>query len=165
MSDFANDRSLYVSLRLGGTLPPISFLKIGGQLEDSVGSVSYLVDLLPTNSKVIVESGEMRYRTQYSSNYLFRNVRIRDDITGSDDVRIYTPLTRQEQREPREEDKEVARQLLDHLNEHIERYHHVIWWRMSPDRRYMLLDGFEAPNSGGRSVASVVENKLCWTCR
>ena len=102
----------------------------------------------------------MRYRTQYSSNYLFRNARIRDDITGSDDVRIYTPLTRHEQRKPREEDKEVARQLLDHLNEHNERYHHVIWWRMSPDRRYMLLDGFEAPNSGGRSVASVVENKL-----
>ena len=72
MSDSANDRSLYVSLRLGDTLPPlrrsdISFIKIGGQLEGSVGSVSYLVDLLPTNSKVIVESGEMRYKTQYSS--------------------------------------------------------------------------------------------------
>ena len=38
MSDFANDRSLYVSLRLGDTLPPlrrsdISFIKISGQLE------------------------------------------------------------------------------------------------------------------------------------
>jgi hypothetical protein len=31
---------------------------------------------------------------------------------------------------------------------------------MSPDRRYMLLDGFEAPNSAGRSVASVVDNTL-----
>ncbi len=31
---------------------------------------------------------------------------------------------------------------------------------MSHDRRYMLLDGFEAPNSGGRSVASVVDNEL-----
>ena len=31
---------------------------------------------------------------------------------------------------------------------------------MSDDRRYMLLDGFEAPNSGGRCVASVVENEL-----
>ena len=31
---------------------------------------------------------------------------------------------------------------------------------MSPDRRYMLLDGFEAPNAGGRSVASVVDNTL-----
>ena len=56
--------------------------------------------------------------------------------------------------------KELARQLLDHLNENIERYHHVIWWRMSPDRRYMLLDGFQAPHAAGRSVASVVENEL-----
>ena len=31
---------------------------------------------------------------------------------------------------------------------------------MSKERRYMLLDGFEAPNSSGRSVASVVDNTL-----
>ena len=36
----------------------------------------------------------------------------------------------------------------------------MIWGRTSDDRRYMLLDGFEAPNSGGRSVASVVDNEL-----
>ena len=34
--------------------------------------------------------------------------------------------------------------------------HHLLWGRTSNDRRYMLLDGFEAPNAGGRSVASVV---------
>jgi hypothetical protein len=28
-------------------------------------------------------------------------------------------------RRPREEDKELARRLLDHLNENIERYHHA----------------------------------------
>ena len=31
---------------------------------------------------------------------------------------------------------------------------------MDPNRRYLLLDGFVAPNAGGRSVASVVENRL-----
>src|SRR4029078_7716674 len=39
-------------------------------------------------------------------------------------------------------------------------YHKAIWWQMDPDRRFMLLDGFVAPNAGGRSVASVVENRL-----
>ena len=31
---------------------------------------------------------------------------------------------------------------------------------MDPNRRYMLLDGFDAPRSGERSIASVVENRL-----
>ena len=31
---------------------------------------------------------------------------------------------------------------------------------MDPDRRYMLLDGFVAPQAGGKSVASVVENRV-----
>ena len=109
---------------------------------------------------MIVESGSLRYRTAHLADALFRDSFIRNDLTGYDDVRIETPLNRQELRNPREEDKERARNLLDHLNEHIERYHHVIWGLMSADRRYMLLDGFEAPNSGGRSVASVVENEL-----
>ena len=63
----------------------------------------------------------MQYRTKYSSDYLFRNARIQNDIKTSDDVRIFTPLNRQELRNPREEDKELARNLLDHLNENIER--------------------------------------------
>ena len=31
---------------------------------------------------------------------------------------------------------------------------------MDPNRRYLLLDGFVAPGSGDRSIASVVENRL-----
>ena len=31
---------------------------------------------------------------------------------------------------------------------------------MDPNRRYLLLDGFVAPDAGGRSVASVVENRV-----
>jgi hypothetical protein len=69
-------------------------------------------------------------------------------------------LSRQELRRPREEDKEYANSLLKHLNDHLEHYHRAIWVSMDAQRRYMLLDGFIAPNSGGRSVASVVENRM-----
>ena len=164
LSNFVNDRQLSVSLRLDDALSGIArknikFIKIS-EFALINGVYISLFDVLPGSSRVIVEGGNMSYRTRHSSGYLFRNGNIRNDITGSDAVRIYTPLNSAELRNPREEDKERARRLLDNLNENIERYHHALWWRMSPDRRYMLLDGFEAPHSGGRSVASVVENRL-----
>lgn len=164
LSNFVNDRVLSVSLRLGSALNGIArknikFIKIS-EFAFLGGIFVPLFDVLPGNSRVIVEGGSMSYRTQFSSDYLFRSGNIRNDLTGSDSVRIYTPLNAQELRNPREEDKERARRLLDHLNENIERFHHILWRFMSPDRLYMLLDGFEAPNSGGRSVASVVENRL-----
>ena len=161
LSNFTNDTPLAVSLRLSGAVPPVArkdikFIKIS---EFAFPGVLF-ANVLPANSRVIVDGGQISYRTKYSSGYLFRSGRVANDLTGSDSVRVYTPLTLEELRKPREEDKELARRLLDHLNENIERYHHALWWRMSPDRRYMLLDGFEAPNSGGRSVASVVDNTL-----
>ena len=161
LSNFTNDTQLAVSLRLSGAVPPVArkdikFIKIS---EFAFPGIPFL-NVLPANSRVIVDAGQISYRTKFSSGFLFRSGRIANDLTGSDSVRVYTPLTLQELRKPREEDKELARRLLDHLNENIERYHHALWWRMSPDRRYMLLDGFEAPNSNGRSVASVVENTL-----
>ena len=163
LTTFANDQSLYVSLRMGANLPPVTraeikALIISARLE--LPGLPFVIDVLPAGSRVIVESGSLRYTTAHLADALFRDSFIRNDLTGYDDVRISTPLNRQELRNPREEDKERARNLLDHLNEHIERYHHVIWGLMSQDRRYMLLDGFEAPNSGGRSVASVVDNEL-----
>ena len=164
LSNFVNDRVLSVSLRLDNALSGIArknirFIKIH-EFALIGGVYIPLFNVLPANSRVIVEGGHMAYRTQFSSDDLFRSGNIRNDLTGSDAVRIYTPLNARELRNPRDEDKERARRLLDHLNENIERYHHALWWRMSPDRLYMLLDGFEAPNSGGRSVASVVENRL-----
>ncbi len=161
ISDFKNDRRLYVTLNPADELPPITrkdikYIKISNRNEEGVA----LEDLLPTGSRVIVESGNMRYRTNHHSGYLFRNSRIKNDLTTQDDVRLFTPLTHRELRNPKQEDKESARLLLDYLNEHIERFHHIIWWRMSPDRRYMLLDGFQAPGGIGRSVASVVDNEL-----
>lgn len=163
VSTFANDRSLSMSLRMTTSLPPvrrvdIKAIRIDARLD--LPGFPFVFEVLPAGSRVIVESGSLRYRTAHMSGALFSNAFIRNDLTGTDDVRIETPLNRQELRNPREEDKELARNLLDHLNENIERYHHALWGRMSDDRRYMLLDGFVAPNSGGRSVASVVENEL-----
>lgn len=162
VSDFVNDRALYVSIRLASELPPIARKDIKYiEISDTSGILGLpFFQILPTGSKVIVESGTMRYRTKFSSGTLFRDSRVQNDLTGGDAVRIFTPLSRDELRNPREEDKELSRNLLAHLNEHIEPFHHWIWKEMSEHRRFMLLDGFEAPNSGGRSVASVVENEL-----
>ena len=69
-------------------------------------------------------------------------------------------LTRDEKLDPKKEDTDLVKKLIDHLNEFVEHYHQVIWWRMDPNRRFMLLDGIIAPHSKGKSVASVVENRL-----
>ena len=53
----------------------------------------------------------------------------------------------------------AVQDLLQHLNEHIEHYHKVIWWYMDRDRLFMLLDGFYVPGTPGVSIASVVERE------
>lgn len=162
VGDYADDRPLYVSLNMEGSLPSLRRRDVKYiEVSDISGLLGLaFLQLLPAGSKVLVESGTLRYRTKYSSGYLFHGARIMNDIVGGDEARIFTPLSREEMRNPKEEDKELARNLLDHLNEHIEHFHHQIWYRMSEHRRYMLLDGFIAPNAEGRSVASVVENEL-----
>lgn len=81
-------------------------------------------------------------------------------IRAGNGATLYTPLDEWEQRSPRLEDIRLSAELIEHLNANLEYYHHAIWWTMDPNRRYMLLDGYEAPNAGGRSVASVVDNSL-----
>ncbi|MGN2390370.1 hypothetical protein [Pelomicrobium sp. G1] len=164
VSDFRNDQPLYVSLRLNASLPPlrrdrIKFIKVDTTVDTKAGPRN-IDTLLPTGSKVIVHSGQMGYRTRHIAHDLFNQSRILNDLSGTDGVLIFCPLARPELRRPREEDKEYANSLLKHLNDHLEYYHRAIWWSVDPQRRYMLLDGFIAPNSGGRSVASVVENRL-----
>ena len=86
--------------------------------------------------------------------------RVDNDLGENDTVEMPTRLDRTETRNPREEDRTLSGRLLNHLEEHVEYYHQAIWLAMDPNRRYLLLDGFIAPNAGGRSVASVVENRL-----
>ncbi|MBK9947024.1 MAG: M23 family metallopeptidase [Nitrospira sp.] len=111
--------------------------------------------------KILVRSGSLRYRTNNFSGTLF-STRIDNDLfVGTDSVFIPTPLNNDELRNPRGEDVDAANTLIHHLNENLEYYHKAIWFDMTPERRYMLLDGITAPGkANGRSVASVVENTI-----
>ncbi len=113
-------------------------------------------------SKIVVERAHFGYRTRNLATSLYHSTRVGDRLDVGDDVTLWTgQLNALERRNPRRGDAEHARALIDHLNEYIEYYHKAIWARMDSARRFMLLDGFEAPNApGGRSVASVVENRL-----
>jgi hypothetical protein len=62
-----------------------------------------------------------------------------------------------ERRDLRAEMTNAVLSLIEHLNEHVEYYHKVIWWNMDRDRLFMLIDGFYVPGTNGFSIASVVE--------
>jgi hypothetical protein len=152
VSDYGRGISLYVTFTSSTDLPPVQ--------RDAIQSLVIQTSRdLPAGSRAIVESMFVRYRTAHLSHHLFRG-RVRNDLSRTDSVSLPTPLDRSERRNPQDEDQRLGRRLLKHLNEHLEYYHRAIWLSMDRERRYMLLDGFEAPNSDGRSVASVVENRL-----
>ncbi|MCG2575967.1 hypothetical protein LZ012_03035 [Dechloromonas sp. XY25] len=137
---------------------------------------------LPPSFRAIVNSARLSYRTPRFEHRLVDDPRVNDDLespvatavfTNVFDLRIeavnvgqqrgvtlYAPLDQWEQLNPRNEDRRLTAELVAHLNDNFEYYHHAIWWTMDPNRRYMLLDGYYAPNSDNRSVASVVENRL-----
>ena len=116
---------------------------------------------LPEHSQVIVESAAFLYTTRHLRHSLYQNNRVLDDLLLGDPVHLPTArLTKEEERNPRAEDAELRRRLLIHLNANIEYYHKAMWWTLDKERRFILLDGFLAPNSSGRSVASVVHNDL-----
>lgn len=131
------------------------------------------------SSKIILRSAYLYYRTRHLNESIVRNSRVNNDIINTVDVHIdlttppyveiqtrtdaaliYTPLSDRELRDPRKEDREAAAALVSFLNEHLEMAHKVIWSSMDASRLFGLLDGYIAPNSGGRSVGSVVENKI-----
>jgi hypothetical protein len=62
-----------------------------------------------------------------------------------------------ERRDVRAEMIDAVQNLIEHLNEHVEYYHKVIWWNMDRDRLFMLIDGFYIPGTNQMSIASVVE--------
>ncbi len=142
---------------------------------------------LPDGCRAIVNDAVFRYRTASFEHPLVDDRSVNDDIdlptinyprTVTEITKAYTsgsftvtkvhpgsgaaldtPPDVWEERNPREEDTRQADDLVAHLNDNLEYYHHAIWWTMDPNRRFMLLDGFTIP-SGQRSVASVVENRL-----
>ncbi len=131
------------------------------------------------SSKIILRSVYLYYRTKHLNESIVRNSRVNNDIINKVEVRIglstppffetqrktdaaliYTPLSDKELRDPSKEDREAAAALVSFLNEHLEMAHKVIWYSMDASRLFGLLDGYIAPNSGGKSVASVVENRI-----
>lgn len=110
------------------------------------------------------------------SESIIRNAKVNNDVINTVEVQIsfpaiqivqktdaallYTPMNARELRNPRKEDREAANALTNFLNEHMEMAHKAIWSAMDSSRLFGLLDGYIAPNSGSRSVASVVENKI-----
>lgn len=151
---FGQDRPMLIGLQAGIPLPTVLRAQI-----DRV-RLSLAISNLPPGARLVVDSGSLRYRTAHLSHHLFLNRRILNDLSLGDDVEIAAPLDAVEKRNPRERDRRLAERLLDHLDEHVEHYHRAIWRMMDPNRRYLLLDGFVAPDAGGRSVASVVENRV-----
>ncbi|MBK8041082.1 MAG: hypothetical protein IPK22_28705 [Verrucomicrobiaceae bacterium] len=163
MSEFKEGNKLLVSLRMNGGMSSlrreqIEFIEITTEAESQSSKIN---KILENNVRMVVHSGSMRYRTKHLHEHLFQSQRISNDLTPFDPVRIFTPLSRQAMRNPRQEDAELHNSLLRHLNENLEYYHQCIWYRMDPQRRFLLLDGIKLPGrAGGRSAASVVENRL-----
>jgi hypothetical protein len=154
VSTYQRETELYVTVRptqaVNVRRDQIDFIEISTSTDISASA----------NSKIIVHSATLRYATAHMNGYLARDYRVDNDLKPNDTVVIYTPLSVEEKRNPRQEDKHFSGLLLEHLNGHLEHYHKAIWQRMDPDRRYMLLDGFIAPGTSGKSVASVVENRV-----
>ena len=99
-----------------------------------------------------IDCGEFAY-----TNTNVETVNLAKQLAGPG-LTVRCPLDAWEQRRPRFEDVRLAAALLDHLNDHLEQYHQVLWWAMDPNRRFMLLDGFVGPS--GRSLASCIDNRL-----
>ncbi|MFT5819552.1 MAG: hypothetical protein ACI8ZM_000777 [Crocinitomix sp.] len=114
---------------------------------------------LPAGSKVVFFGGFMRYTTSSLNETLF-SISERHKELDQNNLSIPTPLNQRELFNPVKEAYRIANRLIEHINDHLEHYHKVIWFQMDKDKRYMMLDGFTAPNADGRSVASVIENKL-----
>jgi hypothetical protein len=154
VSTYAEGIPLYVTLRANGALPALP--------REEIAQFKIWLDGadLPENAQLIVASGKMRYQTEHRRWLLFSDERILNDLSNTDPVYISTPTTWPERADPRQEDRELVDRLVAHLNAAPEYYHQVIWMRLDAQRRFMLLDGILVPGLDGKSVASVVENRL-----
>lgn len=170
LSTFRQNTPLRISLRQSRNTPvnipreQIEAINVKLDLNKFADSqaAENLLQLQNKYMKIRLRSGELRYRTENFSGNLLSG-RIDNDIfAGSDGA--FTPcppLTRDELRNPRGEDVSAANNLIHHLNENLEYYHKCLFFDMTPERRFMLLDGIVAPGKAqGRSVASVVENRV-----
>ena len=166
ISSMAFDTSLTSRYRKEGTLNiTVRFM---GPSQFSRDKVHYIkircgtTNVLPDYSSIIIVSGFIRYKAPHYEGFLCRYQSIQDDLSPSDGATLYAGPTSDELRDPRKDDIAVLNTLLDHLNDNLEYYHKAIWLRMSPERRFLLIDGIILPGEKGlgRSLASLVENEL-----
>lgn len=119
---------------------------------------------LQSFTTLIVENVRIQYTTAHFNGYIYNGYVGNDLLDGAE---LLTPLTPRDKRDPHKEDEYLVEELFEHLNSNLEHYNKVLWRNLDPDRRYMLLDGFNIEiydRSGGpigyRSLASVVKNDL-----
>ena len=116
----------------------------------------------------IIDDLRLNYSTEHFDGTLYAGSVGNDLLDGVD---LYIPVQAEEKRNPRREDRYLAATLVEHLNTHLEHYNKVLWADLDPDRRFMLLDGFDiqtyradgtlpAGGEGMRSLASVVKNEV-----
>ncbi|MFA7346868.1 MAG: papain-like cysteine protease family protein [Desulfurivibrionaceae bacterium] len=127
-------------------------------------SGSELIKKLNGSVTLTVENVRIYYSTPHYNGTLYSGF-VNDDLL--DGTSLFIPENSDEKRNPRKEDAYLVDKLLEHLNSNLEHYNKVLWYNLDPDRRYMLLDGFNIQifndfnlPAGYRSLASVVKNEL-----
>lgn len=162
-SEFKNRTPLQIRVRSKGALPANLTRQSMDELEIKILGLtaeSSIEQILPPGTKVTLELMQLRYSTENIQHALLSVGRLSDNLIDKDGVSLPAPISQEELRNPRNEDRERVNALLRHLHDNIEHYHKAIWQGMDSSRRFMLLDGITAPNANGRSIASVVENRL-----
>lgn len=111
-----------------------------------------------------VENLRISYTTKHYEGVIIDKT-IADDLR--DNIVRPTPMNSDEQRNPKNEDQYLVLKLIEHLNSNVEYYNKILWQKLDPDRRYMLLDGFNIQvfNNQGvpvglRSLSSVIKNEF-----
>ena len=120
---------------------------------------------------VIVEDVTITYSTAHYNGTLYSGS-VQDDLLDQNGTDLFIPENAEEKRNPRREDRYLSARLIEHLNTNLEYYNKLLWYNLDPDRRFMLLDGFNiqvydddgnsiATDKGGmRSLASVLKNEV-----
>jgi hypothetical protein len=144
--------------------PPQNWKAPKVKRKDITSLIIESTEWIPDEASVVLKTAAFNYST-YGYNFvlvpaMMPNQRLTTNSSGQVPARLMTPLQFEESKVLETEDKVAVGALIRHLNENLEYYHKAIWWFMDQDRRFTLLDSFIAPHSGGRSVASVVENRL-----
>jgi Papain-like cysteine protease AvrRpt2 len=128
-------------------------------------SDSTVVNSLKDLVTLSIENTDITYSTPHYHGSLFSGY-VGDNLLDGTDLDI--PENSEEKRNPKKEDEYLRLKLIEHLNSNLEYYNKILWLNLDPDRRFMLLDGFnielyndfDIKLKKTRSLASVVKNEL-----